>query len=750
MKKSFVLVSTLAMVLGVGVAVGAHQGRTEKVEAAVTNGTYRLNVLTKSANWTQDNVSMWICFDGTGRRQMNRDTDFPVSTSTTSYSTVVLGSDTYNWITLEMDSTTRNGITYDNPEIGRGSTSDDWNNFYPGFPIKSNFKSNTWDNTFILGGTWDGFSSTNYGWYVKVALHTGLDLSSVSYKFMQSGATPENPSLISGYTFDGWYTDSTLETPWTSGSQFTDINLYAKYVPDTHNYSVTVGDTSYNLVPQDPGTYDAQYSVKVDATKGDLISFTVDDTTPLATTPDGTGSNNVFVPTQKVLETAENVDIWLKKSGSNWEYWLGGREAEFFLVNGNNTVALTKDSDPLKNEYYAENVSLAKDSTVKLYASVTTYDGKVEDGSVGVTNTDGFMTVSETGNYNVYYKPSEDNYVFFNQLHNYVVKINNASPETLVEVAAGEGYKKQFKATITVDAGDVLSFEKDSAALTVSEDGTNQHNVFVPDHKVIHGGTVDVYLKLDNSDNWSYYLAGRNATYYLYTDDTLTALLPNPENENEVYATNVNLVADETVKIYETSLTNPTLNTYSEKDVLEVKDGVLTVKTGGSYNFYYNHSESSLYVGNVSKADSAANAFAELFLATLSTGEDHVCQEDGSTDYNDLKTAWGTLVTAFNNIYTGEDAETVKPEAQNILKNASKEAETSVGHFAKLYDFILGRYGTKDLANFASRTVVPLNGALGFVSNNIFNGTSAIIVIISAVAVSSIGMFLILKKKETK
>lgn len=236
------LIATLSlagvMAIGVGAFVGTRsEAKAESVSATVTNGKYRINVLTNSANWLQDNVN--TVFNPAGSNvAMSRDADFTQSSTNTSYSTVTIGNTTYNWQTYELSAKT--GITKnENYWFGRGNASSNYNWFDSGINLYTQFRSNNWDNTIIISGSWDNWSASAYGWYVKVALHTGLNNGTESYLFMNSVGAPSESdrNVPSGYTFVGWYTDSNFQTPWTSGSQFTDVNLYAKY--SAINYTVT-------------------------------------------------------------------------------------------------------------------------------------------------------------------------------------------------------------------------------------------------------------------------------------------------------------------------------------------------------------------------------------------------------------------------------------------------------------------------------------------------------------------------------
>ena len=219
---------TAATVTGVSIAQGNRAVVDSAVEATTTNGKYRINVLTNASRWLQDGVS--TLFKPSGSNVvMTKDSDFSASTTNSNYAQVTIGGTTYNWQTYELSS--RNSLTTTgNSWFGRGtpSNTDGYNWFDSGISLYTNFRENYYDNTIIINGSEWNFSATAYGWYVKACLHTGLNLENSSTIFMNSAANPD-PSTPFGYQFDGWYTESSFTNKWTSGSQYKDINLYAKY-----------------------------------------------------------------------------------------------------------------------------------------------------------------------------------------------------------------------------------------------------------------------------------------------------------------------------------------------------------------------------------------------------------------------------------------------------------------------------------------------------------------------------------------
>jgi len=394
--------------LGVAAASNAFGNETVETEATVTNGKYRFNILTNSYDWTKDNVQA-VFNPGGGNVQMSRDTDFPVNPSATGYSKVTINNTEYSWITYEASN--KNSFTSTNVWFGRGTLDSNFNWFGSGFNAENNFKNNNYDNTLILNGSFDNFTTTNFGWYNKIALHAGLDNNTISYALVNKGVTPANPVVIEGYDFDGWYTDSGHTQAWNANNQVTDVNLYAKYT--AVNYQVTVGSSVENMSSQGAsGEYIAQYKATMNVEVNSLVSFTAN-SEPVAATADSTSSNNVCVSTNKILNSASSTDIWLKKKANGtFEYWVSNRSASYYLYSGSKFTPLVPNPES-EGEYYAQAVSLTKDDTVELYA-VSFYNGQYDAGSVGSWSyVDGKIVVGVTDSYNVYYTPSQSNKLYF-------------------------------------------------------------------------------------------------------------------------------------------------------------------------------------------------------------------------------------------------------------------------------------------------------------------------------------------------
>ena len=334
---------TLAASGAFAVGSGLSHKKAESVDATVTEGKYRINVLTNSANWLQDGVS--TLFNPAGSNvMMAKDSDFTQSSTNSNYNSVTLGNDTYNLQTYEFNSKT--DLTKNESYwFGRGSNLDGSNWFNTGINFYTQFRSNNYDNTIIISGSWDNFSATTYGWYVKACFHTGLNNASTNYKFMNSAYTPteSDKNIPSGYIFKGWYTDSSLTDEWTPGSQYTDVNLYAKYEVERATGYYIVGDSAFMTEFGTSGTaFDFNSGVLMNSATGSnkaVYTFTTSRTITFKARY-YSHENNWWVSNTEMSDSAESHGVTFDASG-NYVVPAGTYSLYIFVKNNNDTSSLT-------------------------------------------------------------------------------------------------------------------------------------------------------------------------------------------------------------------------------------------------------------------------------------------------------------------------------------------------------------------------------------------------------------------------
>lgn len=220
------LLATTAFGAGAATVAASGETRVQPAEATVTNGSYRVNVLTATnAFWSNDNIWTAIQLHDDECSFTSADSDLGSAvTNKSNWRQITISGTNYYFQTIELSSSY--STTWWAPQFQRcnSSTGGGWWNKITA-PSNEGWANKT-INTVLINNT---PSASNFGSYYKFALHTGLNLENTSYELVSSTGTPSAPSSINGYEFAGWYTDEDLTTAWTSGSQYTDINLYAKY-----------------------------------------------------------------------------------------------------------------------------------------------------------------------------------------------------------------------------------------------------------------------------------------------------------------------------------------------------------------------------------------------------------------------------------------------------------------------------------------------------------------------------------------
>ena len=98
----------------------------------------------------------------------------------------------------------------------------------------------------------------------------GSNVTSLSIKENNLIAKPANPTKA-GHTFDGWYKDSNLSTPWnfTSDTVTSNITLYAKWIKDGVQYTVTFESNGGSLIDSQTVNESSKVTKPSDPTKAD-------------------------------------------------------------------------------------------------------------------------------------------------------------------------------------------------------------------------------------------------------------------------------------------------------------------------------------------------------------------------------------------------------------------------------------------------------------------------------------------------
>ena len=310
----------------------------------------------------------------------------------------------------------------------------------------------------------------------------------------------------------------------------------------------------------------------------------------------------------------------------------------------------------------------------------------------------------------------------------------------------------EYSASVTVNAGDKLTFTKNSNSYTFTPENSSNNNYCANGFRF--GGTFSIYLKTNNAQLWAAGMpTSASSVYYLMVGGIGDGQMSvNPNNANEVQMTGAHFNANDAINILNVSNTstytykNPNLNDASVSGFSKNGNDIIC-NTAGYYDLYYNFSSNSLYFGESSS--SACVAFATAFLSDVG---DDVCEFDGSTDLQSLKAAWVNQYAAW--VALGQ----ANQYAQGIMTSKDSSINDELGNCVKLYDYIVGKYGSQlngtyqgqsFVADFMGRNPAPISPASAI--KTIQQDSSAIIamlIIVSFVGFSSIGGYFLLRKKK--
>ena len=270
--------------------------------------------------------------------------------------------------------------------------------------------------------------------------------------------------------------------------------------------------------------------------------------------------------------------------GGNGGSQQGGNTDGYQVKVGSNSFALEgPDAD---GQYYAT-ISVEAGQTLSF-----TNNGEAVSATADpyeTNNIDASMVVRTTAsNVNVYLKADGQVWLDgYQETGSFQVKVGDGNP---VDLAANPDNASEKMATISVEAGQTLSFLKDGAALEVTADPWETNNVDASMVVRTTASDVVVYLKSGNVVWLNGYQAGGNGgenqdTFALVVGETEVALTKN--EKGEWVALDVELHADDVIKAK--NVTQDTefglgMNEYSQG--FEAVDGGVKVLADGHYDLY--------------------------------------------------------------------------------------------------------------------------------------------------------------------
>lgn len=457
--------------------------------------------------------------------------------------------------------------------------------------------------------------TTTYHKFTLASAATGITL------LRESGDSPARSGSTWG-TGNGWNKyDAEFITGkdllnCTSVSSFSSSS-WSTYVAPTPDpvYKVSIGGGEAQTLIVNPGNSDEYcLAAPVAFTVGQQLTFTKDAAAYAVTaSADGLHDSNNVDADLKIRKAATG-NLYLNKTTD--KVWVTG----FDRVDGNaylsgsfnNWSGIETTATVAENVTVFQNIDLDADDTFKAW--VYHADGAddaakyvwVEPASVAYAEhyggeftaeiDSGDVKVNQAGNYDIsvntstrVYTIKANDYVG----HEYKYAINGGTPVALTK--DGNQYKAEG---VAVNAGDVLSFTKDTVAYAATAEDASNNNY--GKNGIRKAGTVNIYLKPASNNFWvsGSPAAEETATYYmLINDKNPTKMTYNTETEisdNEYYLTHVELKEDDEVTFLYVSddQTDPVVYSYynietmNEAGITDFYKEANKVKADGIYDIY--------------------------------------------------------------------------------------------------------------------------------------------------------------------
>lgn len=783
MKKGLIFATTLAMMLGVGVAVGAHQEKAPVKTEAVAAG--EKVYLLPNADWKSAGARFAV-YSWSGESSNQTWTNMTAETGTDYYKATI-PSTAEKVIFCRMDgSKTENSWT------------NKWNQSSDLLLSNSNgniYKITGWDNS----GEWDGGSydiddhPSAEGYYL-LSSELGWTFAD-GVKMVTCEEASENYALIEGYeaaanekinvrkyfnkTSYWCASDVIISTAGKKNIYLSkDNSIYVSdYVaPVVYSVKPKWGSTYFTFSNDDehkPEGADHQYKATVTdavyyATKLEFYADGVKMTSNISADT-GTGNNLVGDVTNgfKVhTPSSTGMDVYLKQYGSDFVLWgTGYAENTFDLTcDGSSLGALSVDSE---FEPYGDYVKQYKTSSAvnlsKLNVSEETENYYISSSGGSVTialETAGENNAVAKGTSSVYFDVHNDctEVVYLKQkadlsLVLYIGGYEAAHVLTIggKNVTLHKVAENKYAATgVSLTAGDtVTAYTIEGVAQTVSAEVVGNNNLDAAKKVLVTNASADIYFNTQTSELWISGLP--NGGYHLYKNSSSVVLMVETDDYGEYKqwkTESVSFAVGDTVEILdangEAGVKGPDVWTITEFEEsptsvnFEVKDGKIKCKTACTTSVYLKlkYKDDRIYFGAEAQYITKAKEFANSFKSAMAAA----CSAEGKKDA--VEEAWAAQATAF--------AALVK-EAQDELKLGSFSSVEEVREFGERYISIKQQHSAWTLTNFLSWDIPASSRYAGLDEFNATDSNAMIIVIaIAAISALAFTTLLVLKKRKQR
>lgn len=393
--KTILTTTALAMALGAGVAVGAHQeAKVEKADAKTSTTIY-----------------------------------YAITTTYTVKCNVHFGSNQSDpWGTYVMS---KNGAKFGGKDVYTCTFTDEWDGLatmqlqkYDGnthmgeeTPISSWTGVSTYNGK-IWDGSWKTYTpDPEQVTVTRYAVLDGATPTKIDDVVINKGSTYAVPASIAraGYTFGGWYTNTGCTTSYTSRTVNDNLNLYAKYTTTVYTVSVA-GGSPISLSKN--GASQTEYTCNITAEAGDMLTFTKDGNS-YSVSPENATNNNYGAGGIRFTGTFA---IYLKTDVN--QVWVAGMPTTagsyYLMVNGVNHGEMTANpNNPSEKQITGAYFNANDKINILSITSGPTYTYK--NPSLNNYSVSGFspsgsdINCDTAGYYDLYYNFGEPNSLYFGE-----------------------------------------------------------------------------------------------------------------------------------------------------------------------------------------------------------------------------------------------------------------------------------------------------------------------------------------------
>ena len=791
MKKGLISITALAMVLGVGVAVGAHQASANEAKAEDTVTVYcKMTYGWWKADGAAISVHYWggsssTDWPGVRMNYVSSDTDVwkyevPSNSTGLKFARVNGSGDIADWgaqtknLTLQTDG--KNLFTISNSEATWGDTpgcDGAWSTYVEDVPAE--------DGYYIVG--------TKSGW--KYAGAPKMSTGEYGYKaqsFAYSGAAGEEFKVRSYFSgVDTWYGVGEYGNDnYQVGESAKSLDIYingndgldvtnAKSAPSNENNSFYVydrdlvfGNNFANVKLYGFGQAESVRSMYFPGSHAGLSKVTLGDTddvyqVSLSTSypkfiVSGNGSQTVDVT---LGEHAGQVFVigGVESEGIRNGYWLPVSEftdipaEEGYYIQGRDGWGYSSaikmvDDDPLASENIAHYTSFSAKAGDEIrvssffsdrfpYNNWATLGGDSWD-DWGEKHGDNFKFLKDGTNYNIYAKYESTEFKFYvDKIDAYEITMNavlwnGATKDQTVAMASQTAYSN-------ADFNPVTPAREGYALRGVYTD-ENCTTVYVPKKFTAAGELYVKYTKAGfytlSQPNWSIDAGALMNTAGIDAGNNAETVLVISESD-VTDKKEFNFVSYNAAGVM--SWSEGLGATYSFATNGEESANNVMFTKAGTYAVYFSK-DNNIYLNEGSVA------FCTNFLSE--TGAQ--CDEYGkTTDKAALKIVWGEQKTVFNSL-----SEKAQKEITDVGFDGGKEDGTIQEQFMARYAYIIKKYGSAEFENFvfpSAAAIAPgsLLGQIDYGMNN--TDSTALIAIVSVIAIASISavaVLVVVKKRK--